>query len=124
LGKVGYSLEEITTNQQITSLLPDDKVITAGYAAWLLSSPSVQSLLWNFSSSTTVPILNKGALEQIEVPLVPLEKQSEILAQIDAQTELSLSLLERTRLARENISSLRRAILNRAFSGKLLEVKA
>jgi restriction endonuclease S subunit len=124
LGKVGYSLEEITTNQQITSLLPDDKVITAGYAAWLLSSPSVQSLLWNFSSSTTVPILNKGALERIEVPLVPLEKQSEILAQIDAQTELSLSLLERTRLARENISSLRRAILNRAFSGKLLEVKA
>lgn len=123
LGKVGYSLEEVTTNQQITSLLPDDKVVTAGYAAWLLSSPLVQSLLWKSSSSTTVPILNKGTLEQIEVPLAPLEKQSEILAQIDTQTELSSSLSERTTLARGNVSSLRRSILNRAFSGKLLEVK-
>ncbi len=123
LGKVGYSSEEVTTNQQITSLLPYEDVVTAGYAAWLLSSPLVQSLLWQFSSSTTVPILNKGALEQIEVPLAPLEKQSEILAQIDSQSELSSSLTERTILARKNVDSLRRSILHRAFSGELLEAK-
>jgi type I restriction enzyme S subunit len=123
LGKVGYSSEEVTTNQQITSLLPDEDVVTAGYAAWLLSSPLVQSLLWKYSSSTTVPILNKGTLEQIEVPLAPLEKQAEILAQIDDQTQLSVSLSERTILVRGNIDSLRRSILHRAFSGELLEGK-
>lgn len=123
LGKVGYSLREVTTNQQITSLLPYENVISAPYAAWLLSSPSVQSLLWQFSSSTTVPILNKGALEQIEVPLAPLEKQSEILVQIEAQTELSRSILERITLAVESAGHLKRSILHRAFSGSLPKVK-
>lgn len=124
LGKVGYSLREVTTNQQITSLLPDVNVISAPYAAWLLSSPLVQSLLWQSSSSTTVPILNKGTLEQIEVPLAPLEKQSEILSQIESQAKLSRSVLERITTATQTIGLLKRSILHRAFSGNQQEVEA
>jgi type I restriction enzyme S subunit len=115
LGKVGFSMQEVTTNQQINSLLPDDSIISIGYASWLLTSPYVQSLLWKASSSTTVPILNKRTLESIEVPLPPKDKQENILREIENQASLSDSI---SQIAAESISKvelLRRSILNNAF---------
>ena len=119
LGKVGLSLQEVTTNQQITSLIPDSQVVSAGYATSLLASPLIQSLLWEYSSSTTVPILNKSTLERVQVPLAPFSMQAGILEASSRQTDFVNSITESVSSATSRMSMLRRAILHRAFSRQL-----
>ncbi len=119
LGKVGISRHEVTTNQQINSLQPNPAIADVDYAHWLLASLRVQELLWGASSSTTVPILNKGALTRIEVPILNKESQKhavdEIMVNFDSVTRLNSFVID----SQENLSQIRRSLLHAAFAGQL-----
>jgi restriction endonuclease S subunit len=115
LGKVGWSENSVTTNQQVTSLIPGEGVTDVRYATYLFSSPSIQSALWGASSSTTVPILNKGTLEQMSVAIPPISEQCVAVNAIDSHFEM----LEKARLAIVHTISLiektRVSLLHQAF---------
>lgn len=90
IGKVGYTVSPIcATNQQINSILPDDR-FNPLYTFYLLTYWSDH--VRQYASRSPVPILSKGAFEQIEViATTNLDEQREIsviLATIDRKIDL------------------------------------
>lgn len=119
IGKVAWTNEIVTTNQQINSLEVDTSENNPEFLMWLLASPGIQEKLWGNSSSTTVPILNKGNLEKIECSLPPLEIQNEVMKSIDISFSKLDAVLETANLLENQSSILRRSLLQAAFTGQL-----
>lgn len=119
LGKVGIARFESTSNQQINALEANEEIVLADFAMWLLASPAMQRELWDASSSTTVPILNKGNLEKIEVRVPDLSEQIKALEEFD-RARLTLEHLTKDfEIMLEKSNGLRRSILQAAFTGQL-----
>jgi type I restriction enzyme S subunit len=119
IGKVALANREVTTNQQINSLEPNESVVLPNFAMWLLASPKIQEALWQASSSTTVAILNKGNLCKIETSIPPLPEQHKIveileehLSRLDASVALADAMEKQS-------AGLRRSLLQAAFTGQL-----
>lgn len=124
LGKVGLSDSVVTTNQQINSLEPDISVVLPEFAMWLLASAKYQRDLWSTSSSTTVPILNKGNLEKISVRLPNISDQEKILQTLEVKLSQVTQTLNTLDSLENQSSSFRRSLLQAAFMGQLTrEVK-
>jgi type I restriction enzyme S subunit len=119
IGKVAWTKEIVTTNQQINSLEVDASVNNPEFLMWLLASPGIQEKLWSSSSSTTVPILNKGNLEKIQCSLPSLETQNEIMKLIDSSFSKLEAVLETANQLENQSSVLRRSLLQAAFTGQL-----
>ena len=118
LGKVAWTSETITTNQQINTLQVDAKKTNHKFMMYLLSSPNMQKKLWDSSTGTTVPILNKGNLENIDIFIPSLEKQIEIVKRLDrAFAEIEL-LAARIQIEKEKAASIRQSLLSNAFTKK------
>ena len=119
LGKVGIARFESTSNQQINALEANEEIVLPDFAMWLLASPAMQRELWDASSSTTVPILNKGNLEKIEVRVPALSEQIKALEEFD-RARLTLEHLKKDfEIMLEKSNGLRRSILQAAFTGQL-----
>jgi len=118
-GKVAWTHEIVTTNQQINSLEVDTSENNPEFLMWLLASPGIQEKLWSSSSSTTVPILNKGNLEKIQCSLPSLETQNEIMKLIDSSFSKLEAVLETANRLENQSSVLRRSLLQAAFTGQL-----
>jgi type I restriction enzyme S subunit len=119
LGKASLAVAPMATNQQINTLIVDDAVAEATFVLAMLSCPRGQRALWEASSSTTLPILNKSRFVNVEVPLPMPDRQRELVAEIDAITEESRRLRVGLVAALQRAGSLRRSILAAAFSGRL-----
>ena len=99
IGKCARVNQAVSFNQQINSISPYQKI--GSYLHKVLQSVYFQQYAWEASSSTTLPILNKGKWELIPVALAPLGEQNRIVAKVDElmalcdkleqQTEQSLS---------------------------------
>lgn len=120
LGKVGWIDRDCAINQQINAIQPDLKVVNPEFMSYLLASPSLQRELWTRSSSTTLPILNKGRFEKIEIHLPPLEEQLKIIV-IIREWESAITRLK-SQLANGLLRAeqLRRSLLHQAFAGQLV----
>jgi len=119
LGKVGWTDKEITSNQQINSLVVDIVRHNPEFIMWLFSNYEMQRILWGASSSTTVPILNKGKLEKLKVSLPSLAEQTRLLVIIQEQISGSERFLKTAEVVEVESSALRRSLLQAAFTGQL-----
>ena len=120
LGKVGWIDRNCAINQQINAIQPNQKLVDSEFVSYLLASPSLQRELWTRSSSTTLPILNKGRFEQIEIYLPSLEEQFKIVT-IVRELESAIKRLK-SQLANglRRAENLRRSLLHEAFAGRLV----
>ena len=119
LGKVGIARFESTSNQQINALEANEEIVLPDFAMWLLASPAMQRELWDASSSTTVPNLNKGNLEKIGVRVPAISEQIKALEEFD-RARLTLEHLKKDfEIMLEKANGLRRSILQAAFTGQL-----
>jgi type I restriction enzyme S subunit len=119
IGKVALAKRDVTTNQQINSLEVDTAVANPNFVMWLLASPELQEKLWENASSTTVAILNKGNLEKIQTYLPSLPEQNKIVEILeDHLSRLDASVAIADAMEKQS-SSLRRSLLQAAFTGQL-----
>src|SRR3989339_1733416 len=81
IGKVGIAPEEMATNQQINTFVPNQKILDSKYLYYSLISKAEE--FQANSSQTTLPIINKTKCSNIEIPLPPLEEQKEIVKMLD-----------------------------------------
>lgn len=81
IGKCNIIDRDCSFNQQINSITPYQ--IDSRYLLIAARSNYFQSECWSNSSSTTLPILNKGKWEQIAFPVPPLAEQHRIVAKVD-----------------------------------------
>ena len=82
IGKVGYLIKEGTTNQQINCVIPSEAVESV-FLYYLCTSPLFYQELITLSSAVTISIINKSKMENIIVPLPPIEEQKRIVSKIE-----------------------------------------
>ena len=61
-------------------LRPKNHILDPGFLTWFINSPKAQNLLRVKSSGTYIPNINKKVMDEIEIPRIPMEKQSKIAA--------------------------------------------
>lgn len=114
IGKVGYAPDEISaTNQQINSIVPRSDY-EAQYVFYLMTywADHVRKQ----ASPSPVPILSKGAFEQIEVfSSNDLDEQREIVAILDA-IDRKIDLHRRKRAV---LDELFKALLHKLMTGEI-----
>ena len=49
------------------------------FIAWYLNHPETQKLLWNLSTGSSIPSINKSSLAEVEIPIPDLEIQQKIV---------------------------------------------
>ena len=82
IGKVGFLEYEGTTNQQINCVIPSECLDNV-YLYYSCSSQWFYSSLIAESSAVTISIVNKSKMENVVMPLPPLQEQHRIVAKIE-----------------------------------------
>jgi type I restriction enzyme, S subunit len=108
-GKHGISGQELSTNQQINSVLPNKNILKPRFCLFYVSMFTNDLLKWiNFA---TLPIFTKTNLEDTIFILPPLQEQKQIVDYLDKETSKIDSLI--------NIES-RRIVLLKEFRQSLV----
>jgi type I restriction enzyme, S subunit len=116
IGKSGYLTFDATTNQQINSIIPD---INDLFIYYLSCTEYFVQELWKRSSATTISIINKSKMSEIQIPLAPLAEQQRIVERIESLFTKIDEAKEKTQNALDSFESRRAAILHKAFTGEL-----
>ena len=96
IGKACIAPQKSVTNQQINSILPNDK-FDSHYLYYFITNN--QERLKSLAGSTTVPIVNKSSFEQFEIICPPIREQNkiaEILFIVDADIEKTDAIVKET----------------------------
>lgn len=87
IGKIGIAPVELATNQQINSVIFNDKIINFKYGYYAFKY--YKERLANLASNAVVPIINKTQFSTFKIPVPPtLEEQQEIVDVLDAASEI------------------------------------
>ena len=79
-GKVSCNTKDCYSNQQITSLIPNNRIISLYMMLYLRS---IRSIILKTAHYTTLPILNNTFLASTSLPLPPLPEQRAIVTYLD-----------------------------------------
>lgn len=85
VGKTGYTLNNVTCNQQINTLTPYDNY-NPRFVYYALISPFFQQEVIKIANSAkaTLPIISKGKWEILSIPIPPLSEQQSIVDYLDS----------------------------------------
>ncbi|EIZ1351235.1 restriction endonuclease subunit S [Vibrio vulnificus] len=103
IGKVGIAEKTVVTNQQINSLVVDERKAFPKYVYYYCAT--LKEKLKAASSSTTMPIVNKSNFSQFEIPLPPLDEQKRIAAILDKADAIRQKRKQAIELADEFLRS-------------------
>jgi len=92
----------------------------ADYLCKLLSSQKIIMYFENASSGTTMSNLNRGIIENCEIPLPPLSEQQRIVKEIESRLSQATASETYIENALQQAEALRQSILKKAFSGELV----
>jgi type I restriction enzyme S subunit len=116
LGKIGITNSDCSSNQQINSIIFNQR-IKPYFGAYFLFSNSINIVsLANFA---TLPILNQSQTKDIPIVIPPLSEQQAIVAYLDEQTALIDKNIE---LESQKISTLkeyRQSLISNVVTGKI-----
>lgn len=119
IGKTGLLQVRGATNQQINAILPSESILPL-FTFFFCCSPYFQHRIIEESSSTTLPIINKGRFEKLEFPIPPFAEQQEIVRRVEALFKIADQIEERYQKAKAHIDKLTQSILAKAFRGELV----
>lgn len=120
IGKLAIAGSAGATNQQINSVIPAVAMLS-GWIHAFLSSPWGQQEILERSSSTTMPILNKGDFSRLPIPLPPIDEIGQLSSILRVRLEERQHLHEAVNDLRASPPALRRSILAAAFRGDLVQ---
>lgn len=92
----------------------------ADYLCRLLSSQKIILYFENASSGTTMNNLNRGIIENCEIPFPPLSDQHRIVQEIESRLSQAEAAEASIAEALQKTEALRQSILKKAFSGELV----
>lgn len=81
LGKFALSTENIITNQQINSIIFDEKIIDFKYGYYY--GFKFEKLLNEVANEAVVKIVNKTIFSNLDIPIPPLPEQQRIVSKLD-----------------------------------------
>ena len=84
VGKTGYTIKDVTCNQQINTITPYDGY-NGKFIYYALLTPSFQNEVIKIANSAkaTLAIISKGKWEEMYIPVPPLSEQQSIVDYLD-----------------------------------------
>ena len=114
IGEVAIADKKLATNQGFKSIIPESE-LDSKYLAYYLDS--ITKYLQSLGKGATYDEINKGQVQNINIPLPPLEQQEKIMERVQSFDS------ERLRVAVESVDELfdeyRESVLSYAFQGKV-----
>ncbi len=117
--KTGFIKRGGGFNQQINAIIPNELVVHK-FVYYQAISPKFQDQIKENASATTLPILNKGRFEILEMRICPKTEQQRIVSEIESRLSVCDKIEESINTALKQAEALRQSILKKAFEGKLV----
>ncbi|WP_170126812.1 restriction endonuclease subunit S [Helicobacter anseris] len=117
IGKVAIVGSEMYCNQGFKNLVCDEKKIYNLYLFYFLKGKT--TFLNSLGRGTTFKEISKSIVEQIEIPLPPLEIQREIVEILESKLEKITSAKAILESSLKECETYRLSLLNDAFNGNL-----
>ena len=118
ISKCGLVSVDCVTNQQINSIVPYDFMDDVYVYYYCCSNKFKNELIGN-SSATTLPIINKRKTSELLFVVPSKEEQHQIAECIDSLFEKEQQAKEAAEQVIDQIDTMKKAILARAFRGEL-----
>ncbi len=116
ISKVGYLTKDVSCNQQINVLTPqDDNDFKFVYYAMRNKDFKDKVIKEGTSSQATLPIINKGKWEKLSIYLPPLSEQQRIVSRLDSLSENVRKYEEIQRKIVSECDALKQALLRKVF---------
>ena len=116
LGKVAYSEQEFSCNQQINILVPNKKV-NYQYLAYAMSVQMEQMKL--LSNASTIGIMNQEKTKSIVLALPNVDEQKSIISFLDNKLDKIKAIEKETNNSIELLKEHRTALISAAVTGKI-----
>lgn len=117
IGKVAIAGEDLATNQGFKSVIPNQEILDSKYLAYYLDS--ITEYLESLGKGATYDEINKTQVQNLEIPLPPIETQKQIVNEIENQNE------EKVRKSVESVQQLFSEYMDslsiHAFQGGFIE---
>ena len=104
IGKIGLTVEDSCTNQQINSIIVNTEIAISKYVAYALLYLNHE--IADKANAPVVPIINKKDFSNIEIPLPTIEEQKEIVAILDQSSRLVEKRKEQIELINKMVKDL------------------
>jgi type I restriction enzyme S subunit len=117
IGRTGVMGKEMTTNQAIACGIPKNNVILGRYLLYFLQSQKQEFIYAGKGGAQ--PNISQGVVKAWKIPLPPIAEQQLIIDEIDNQLVRLSKTNESTELLIRESASLRRSLLQAAFTGQL-----
>lgn len=116
IGKVGYCTQDISCNQQINILTPQDDY-DYKYLYYAMRNPDFNErvIKEGTSAQATLPIINKGKWEKLSISFPPLSEQHRIVSRLDSLSANVKALEENQRKVMAECDALKQALLRKVF---------
>ena len=119
IGKVGVIRVAGACNQQINAIIPST-IVDYRYLYYALTSDFLQREILEHSSSTTLPIINKGKFSELPFPLPSLGEQNRIVIEVEKWLDFIADIEAEKDELESHIKKTKSKILDLAISGKLV----
>lgn len=123
IGRVNIAPKEFhngRVNQHVSIIRPKDNFFQTKFLKLYLQSSKIQNWIANTNVGATRQGLTKSALENLEIPIPPIEEQHQIVKEIESRLSVCDAVEENISESLEKANALRQSILKKAFEGKLL----
>lgn len=118
VGRLGILSRDAATNQAVCAIFPHEGIDTK-YLFWFLRS--IRSELIDMGQGGAQPNISQGIVKDILFPLVPLEEQWKIVAEIEKQFSRLDEAVASLKRIQANLKRYKAAVLKAAVEGKLTE---
>ena len=123
IGRVCLAPKEMRgarVNQHV-SILRVNKKILPRFLSYYLASSTIQDFIFNENYGTTRQALTKTQILNLEIPFPSIEKQKNIVIQIETLFAKADAIEQQYQTLKQKIDTLPQAILHKAFKGELVE---
>ncbi len=114
IGKIGVAGIDLTTNQQINSVIFNQEIVLPRFGKYLIFSSEKEH--WRISTKSVVSILNKSAQGSIKFPIPPLNEQKVIANYLDAQSVKITHFIQTKQRFIELLKEQRQSIISNAVT--------
>ena len=101
-------------------LIKIDKKINSSFIAYMIKSPQLNKQIINVSGSTAQQAIYLRDIKSVEIPLPPLNQQTQIVEEIEKRFSEADNLEKAIDDSLKKSEALRQSILKQAFEGRLV----
>jgi type I restriction enzyme S subunit len=117
IGKYGISGKELSTNQQINTVIPNQNLINPLFCLFYVDVFTRD--LFKLANFVTLPIYTKSDLENTPFILPPADEQIEIVNKIKGYSQFIDTLIEKENKRIELLKEYRQSLISEAVTGKI-----